>query len=104
MIELYIIIYKPRLSLLSTTFLYGTLPEFLTIINNLPDVTELKELLLITQLNTVVMKNVNDDEIHNFVKLTKDEPLSVRFLEFMPFAGNCVQRALFSVLGVSVSR
>ena len=33
------------------------------------------------------MKGLNDDEICDFVALTKDSPLSIRFLEFMPFSG-----------------
>lgn len=50
------------------------------------------ELLLAHQfhvkLNVVVMRGVNDDEINDFVALTKDLPLHVRFIEFMPFEGN----------------
>jgi cyclic pyranopterin phosphate synthase len=38
--------------------------------------------------NTVVMKGVNEHEIVDFVALTKDLPLHVRFIEFMPFQGN----------------
>lgn len=41
-----------------------------------------------TKINMVVMKGVNDDEILDFVALTKDNPLEVRFIEFMPFSGN----------------
>jgi GTP 3',8-cyclase len=40
------------------------------------------------KLNTVVMKGLNDDEINNFIAWTKDTPVHVRFIEFMPFAGN----------------
>lgn len=40
------------------------------------------------KVNMVVMKNVNDDEIPDFVEWTKQEPLHVRFIEFMPFDGN----------------
>lgn len=40
------------------------------------------------KLNVVVMKGINDDEITDFVQLTRDYPLHVRFIEFMPFAGN----------------
>ncbi|PPQ66353.1 hypothetical protein CVT26_011072 [Gymnopilus dilepis] len=40
------------------------------------------------KLNVVVIKGLNDSEVLDFVKLTKDEPLSVRFIEFMPFTGN----------------
>lgn len=40
------------------------------------------------KLNVVVVKGLNDAEVVDFVKLTKDQPLSVRFVEFMPFTGN----------------
>lgn len=40
------------------------------------------------KVNCVVMKGINDDEIFNFVELTKDKPISVRFIEYMPFDGN----------------
>ncbi|MDP3044695.1 MAG: GTP 3',8-cyclase MoaA [Bacillota bacterium] len=36
------------------------------------------------KLNTVVMRNVNDDEILDFVRLTERLPLLVRFIEVMP--------------------
>jgi molybdenum cofactor biosynthesis protein A len=40
------------------------------------------------KINAVLMKGVNDDEIIDFVNLTKDLPISIRFIEFMPFDGN----------------
>jgi len=40
------------------------------------------------KVNVVLMKGFNDDEIVDFVKLTQFLPISVRFIEFMPFAGN----------------
>ena len=40
------------------------------------------------KLNMVVMRGVNDDELLPFVELTRDRPVHVRFIEFMPFAGN----------------
>lgn len=39
-----------------------------------------------TKVNVVVMRS-NVDEIHDFVELTKELPLSVRFIEEMPFNG-----------------
>ena len=36
------------------------------------------------KLNCVVMRGENDDEILDFARLTRDRPLSVRFLEYMP--------------------
>ena len=40
------------------------------------------------KLNMVVMKGVNDNEIIDFIELSKKLPISVRFIEFMPFDGN----------------
>lgn len=40
------------------------------------------------KVNVVVMKGVNDNEIIDFVAWTKDLPVELRFIEFMPFAGN----------------
>lgn len=43
---------------------------------------------LLYQVNCVVMRGFNDDEICDFVKLTQEKPINVRFIEFMPFDGN----------------
>ena len=40
------------------------------------------------KINTVLIKGFNDNEIVDFVQLTKDLPISLRFIEFMPFDGN----------------
>jgi len=40
------------------------------------------------KINMVVMKGINDDELSDFVAWTKDQPVDVRFIEFMPFTGN----------------
>lgn len=40
------------------------------------------------KLNIVLMKGVNDDEINDFINWSVKEPISVRFIEFMPFDGN----------------
>ncbi|MGL6267278.1 MAG: GTP 3',8-cyclase MoaA [Chitinophagaceae bacterium] len=40
------------------------------------------------KVNVVVMKGLNDSEINDFVAWTRDEPVHVRFIEFMPFSGN----------------
>lgn len=40
------------------------------------------------KVNAVLIKGFNDDEITDFVELTKDLNISVRFIEFMPFSGN----------------
>ncbi|MCP4461146.1 MAG: radical SAM protein, partial [Cytophagales bacterium] len=36
------------------------------------------------KLNVVLMKGVNDDEIEDFVNLTRHDPIDVRFIELMP--------------------
>lgn len=41
-----------------------------------------------TKINMVVMRGVNDSEINDFVEWTKNMPIHVRFIEFMPFSGN----------------
>ena len=40
------------------------------------------------KVNVVVMKGLNDVEINDFIAWTKDTPVHVRFIEFMPFSGN----------------
>lgn len=40
------------------------------------------------KVNVVVMKGINDGEINDFIAWTKDSPVHVRFIEFMPFEGN----------------
>ncbi|KAG2172391.1 hypothetical protein INT43_004933 [Umbelopsis isabellina] len=40
------------------------------------------------KINCVVIRGINDREVSNFVALTKDLPLTVRFIEYMPFDGN----------------
>lgn len=40
------------------------------------------------KVNAVVMKGLNDDEISDFITWTKNSPVHVRFIEFMPFDGN----------------
>ncbi|MGO5064896.1 MULTISPECIES: GTP 3',8-cyclase MoaA [unclassified Clostridium] len=36
------------------------------------------------KINTVIMKGINDDEIDDFMNLTKEYTISVRFIELMP--------------------
>ena len=40
------------------------------------------------KVNVVLIKGVNDNEIIEFINFTKKLPISVRFIEFMPFDGN----------------
>ncbi len=40
------------------------------------------------KLNAVVIRGFNDDQILPLAAMTRDAPLSVRFIEFMPFGSN----------------
>jgi cyclic pyranopterin phosphate synthase len=40
------------------------------------------------KVNMVAIKNLNHNEIIDFINWTKNEPVHVRFIEFMPFTGN----------------
>ncbi|XP_030571366.1 molybdenum cofactor biosynthesis protein 1 isoform X2 [Drosophila novamexicana] len=40
------------------------------------------------KVNCVLMRNFNEDEICDFVEFTRDRPVDVRFIEYMPFTGN----------------
>ncbi|KAG8189938.1 hypothetical protein JTE90_009079 [Oedothorax gibbosus] len=40
------------------------------------------------KLNCVVMNGFNEDELSDFVKLTENKNLDVRFIEYSPFGGN----------------
>ena len=40
--------------------------------------------LIPVKLNLVLMRGINDDEIGDFLKLTLDNPIQVRFIELMP--------------------
>jgi len=43
--------------------------------------------LVTIKVNVVMIRNVNDAEVLDFVEMTKNMPISVRFIEFMPFTG-----------------
>lgn len=40
------------------------------------------------KINVVAIKGIIEEEIHDFIELTRKLPLHVRFIEFMPFSGN----------------
>lgn len=44
--------------------------------------------MIVNQVNVVVMRGVNDDEVTDFVQFTADREVDVRFIEYMPFSGN----------------
>lgn len=48
------------------------------------------------KINTVVMKGFNDDEILDFVELSRDKELHIRFIEYMPLGGEADQENFMS--------
>lgn len=40
------------------------------------------------KVNVVVMKGLNENEVLDFIEWTRNVPVHVRFIEFMPFSGN----------------
>ncbi|BFF98575.1 molybdenum cofactor biosynthesis protein 1 [Drosophila madeirensis] len=40
------------------------------------------------KVNCVLMRNFNEDEVCDFVEFTRERPVDVRFIEYMPFSGN----------------
>lgn len=40
------------------------------------------------KINCVVMNGFNDSELCDFVEMTRDKDVDVRFIEYMPFTGN----------------
>lgn len=40
------------------------------------------------KLNMVLIKGINDQEVNDFVGLTRHKKLGIKFIEFMPFRGN----------------
>ena len=40
------------------------------------------------KINCVLMRGLNDDEINDFVAMTENLDVDVRFIEYMPFDGN----------------
>lgn len=48
------------------------------------------------KINVVAMRGVNDDEIEDFARITRERPWHVRFIEMMPLLGNQTdQRVMF---------
>ncbi|MFH4978854.1 hypothetical protein AB6A40_005563 [Gnathostoma spinigerum] len=47
-----------------------------------------EELFDEVKINTVVIRQVNSNEIIDFVRLTEKRNLNIRFIEYMPFGGN----------------
>lgn len=43
---------------------------------------------IVPRLNVVLLKGQNEEEINNFIEMTRERQITVRFIEFMPFDGN----------------
>lgn len=62
---------------------------------NLQDVLDSIKLIMQTKMkplkiNTVLMKGFNDDEVIDFINLTKDNEITVRFIELMPIGNSSI--------------
>ena len=84
--------YKVKKINLSLDTLIPSKFETITLRNQFEKVIDNLHLLLNNdfkvKINVVLIKGFNDNEIIDFIRLTQHLPLSVRFIEFMPFAGN----------------
>lgn len=60
--------------------------QYLTVLNAIHKVSN--DPFFKVKLNAVLIKGFNDMEIIDFIELTKEMDLSMRFIEFMPFDGN----------------
>lgn len=69
---------------------FSPFPGFNAVLNSLHSALSLNYQV---KLNVVLMKNVNDSELASFALLTRDLPIVVRFIEFMPFASNGWEKA-----------
>ena len=56
------------------------------------------------KLNCVVMQGFNEDELCDFVGLTRDRAIDVRFIEYMPFSGNGVTPPESAAAGAAAER
>ena len=56
------------------------------------------------KVNCVLMKDVNDDEIDDFINLTREKPVDVRFIEYMPIGENGAGRVRINNQDILSSR
>jgi len=40
------------------------------------------------KVNSVIIRNINDDELIDFIDYFRDSDINIRFIEYMPFSGN----------------
>ncbi len=46
------------------------------------------------KINVVAMRGINDDEIEDFARITRERPWHVRFIEMMPLLGNEAEQSI----------
>ena len=69
-------------------------PGFDAVMRTLDRVIEMNKLGagIKLKLNCVIMRGVNDREILDFVEMTREKDIEIRFIEYMPFDGNRWER------------
>ena len=69
-------------------------PGFDAVMRTLERVIEMNKLGagIKLKLNCVIMRGVNDREILDFVEMTREKDIEIRFIEYMPFDGNRWER------------
>jgi len=73
-------------TLQARTFLHITRRDLFNVV--MDNIDRTLALGIRVRVNAVIMKGVNDGELSDFVAWTRDTPVHVRFIEFMPFSGN----------------
>jgi len=66
----------------------STIDTALSLSRSNSEILEDKPALESVKINVVVVRGLNDMEILDFVEMTREKNISVRFIEFMPFTGN----------------
>lgn len=95
LVDRYISLFK-EVGLLNINVSLDTLsPEKFVLITRREDFQKVYDniMLLIQEgfnvkINMVLMRGINDDEIIHFAELARNLPVTIRFIEFMPFDGN----------------
>jgi molybdenum cofactor biosynthesis enzyme MoaA len=65
-----------------------SLDTALSLLRPTPSATAWQPGLQAVKINNVLTRSTNLSEMTDFVRLTEHHPISVRFIEFMPFSGN----------------
>ncbi|WP_370641063.1 GTP 3',8-cyclase MoaA [Flavobacterium anseongense] len=73
-------------SLVKDKFNLITRREYFDVVQKNIDLLLLKKFNV--KLNVVLIKSFNDNEILDFISITKNKNIQIRFIEFMPFSGN----------------